>query len=124
MPLKSFQSSGTASYSDIAKAVDYARRNGATVINMSFGSYADSSLVYDALSLAYSTSVLVAAAGNDHQYRTVACGTDPRPFYPAHYSFVLGVEAGQTSGELAGFSNYCDYSTEQPRCGRAQYRPR
>ena len=113
MPLKAFQSSGTASYSDIAKAVDYAYRNGATVINMSFGSYADSSLVYDALSLAYSTSVLVAAAGNDHRPRSRACG-NPSLFYPAHYGFVLGVEAGESGGGLAGFSNYCTYDLRNP----------
>jgi subtilisin family serine protease len=38
MPLKAFGAAGTATTTDIVKAVDYAWRNGAAVINMSFGS--------------------------------------------------------------------------------------
>ncbi|MBN1517504.1 S8 family serine peptidase [Candidatus Sumerlaeota bacterium] len=84
MPLKAFQSNGTASNEDIALAVEYAWRNGAQVISMSF-SGPESSLVEDALALAYSQAVLVAAAGNG--------GESEGYRYPAHYSFVIGVGA-------------------------------
>ncbi len=117
MPLKAFQSTGTGAFSDIAKAIEYAWRNGATVISMSFSSSADSSLVRDALSLAFSSASLVAAAGNDSLSRlTPACSVLPQPNYPAHYSFVLGVEAGDSAGDRAGFSN-CQYELRNPGVG-------
>ena len=118
MPLKAFQSSGTGAFSDIAKAVEYAWRNGASVISMSFSSSADSSLVRDALSLAFSGASLVAAAGNDglSRYTPGACSVVVQPYYPAHYSFVLGIEAGTPSGALAGFSN-CQYELRNPGTG-------
>ena len=116
MPLKAFQSSGSAAYSDIALAIDYARRNGAKVISMSFGSYADAALVRDALGLAYSSSVLVAAAGNDSQSRvSLDCGPIA-PFFPAAYNFVLGVEASTSGGARAQFSN-CQYEVRVPGAG-------
>jgi subtilisin family serine protease len=117
MPLKAFQSSGIAAFSDIAKAVDYAAQNGAGVISMSFSSSADSGLVRDALSLAFTRSVLVAAAGNDKLSRiTPFCSLYVLPFYPAHYSWVLGVEAVDDMGIRAGFSN-CQYELQNPGVG-------
>jgi len=87
MPLKAFNATGVGSFSDIALAIEYAWRNGATVISMSFTTLSDSSLMRDALTLAFNDAVLVAAAGNDGELR------DETPYYPAHYDFVLGVEA-------------------------------
>ena len=116
MPLKAFQSSGVAAFSDIAKAIEYAWRNGATVISMSFSSAADSSLLRSALSLAFSGASLVAAAGNDSASRYPFpnnCTTFFRPYFPADYSFVVGVEAGTPSGGRAGFSN-CVYEMRNP----------
>ena len=83
---------------DIAKAVEYATSNGATIQNMSFGSYAESSTLKAALDLAYASSLLVAAAGNDEVlYWAWGCCA---PFYPAAYTYVLGVE------DNAKYSNY------------------
>ena len=65
MPVKMLQSSGRGSSSDLAAAIIYASDNGATVINMSLGSYGESMTVKTALENAYANSVLVAAAGND-----------------------------------------------------------
>ena len=54
---------------DIAVALKTAADNGANVINMSFGSNNDNSLIRDAISYAASKDVLVvAAAGNDGPY--------------------------------------------------------
>lgn len=106
MPLKAFQSSGSASNADIALAIEYAYQNGADVISMSFTLGADSALVRNALELAYSTTVLVAASGNLPQHSGVR--------YPAHYSYVIGVGAtdvkwdSETSSYkevIAGFTN-------------------
>lgn len=109
MAIKAGGADGTLNSSDIAKAITYASKNGADVINMSFGSYAHSAIVEAALQDAFSTSVLVAAAGND-SYPTLDC-----PFtqfkgnmYPAAYSYVVGVMAYDQNQMLADFSNW-DY---------------
>lgn len=76
---------------------------------MAFGGYARSSAEEDALTVAFGTSVLVAAAGNDGK------GNLPCPFganfYPAAYNWVLGVMARNQNADakgdyLSGFSNY------------------
>ncbi|MCK9451278.1 MAG: S8 family serine peptidase [Bacteroidales bacterium] len=91
MPLKVFQSSGRGNSANIAQGIVYAFQKGATVINMSFGSYARSLAMEDALVNAYSTTVLVAAAGNDgiDVDQCIPSG----PFYPAALSYILGVQA-------------------------------
>jgi len=103
MPVKVLQSSGAGTVANVVQGVNYASENGATVINMSLGSYAYSMALEDALANAYANAVLVAAAGNDG----LCIGPDMckdlrpgRPMYPAAFSFVLGIEAS------APFSNY------------------
>ncbi|MCX6030332.1 MAG: S8 family serine peptidase [Chloroflexi bacterium] len=88
MALKAFESNGTATTDDIVQAINYAANKGADVINMSFGSYAESLLLEDTLADAYGRSMLVAAAGNDGKTSKAT-----KPFYPAAYSYVLGVGA-------------------------------
>lgn len=103
MPVKVFQSSGRGDAATITQGIIYAAQQGATVINMSFGSYAESMTLLNALANAYSTSVLVAAAGNDN-ISIGPCGMC-FPMFPAAYSFVLGVQA-TTTGGMAGFTNF------------------
>ncbi len=67
---------------------------------MSFGSYAESSLLISSLTLAYSTSILVAAAGND-EFGLDPCGDDCKRFFPAAYSYVLA-----TQSSTGVFSNF------------------
>lgn len=111
MPITVAQSDGTGDIATLIKGINYAVNNGATVINMSIGTYANSSALRQALGKAYQSAVLVAAAGNDHKCIYVSHphqDTPPMPCYPAAYSFVLGVEATTSSGGLASFSNYDD----------------
>ena len=103
MPIKVFQSSGRGDAATITQGIIYAAQKGATVINMSFGSYAESMTLLNALANAYSTSVLVAAAGNDN-IGIGPCGLC-FPMFPAAYSFVLGVQATSTGG-MASFTNF------------------
>jgi len=91
MPIKVFQSSGRGDAATITAGIIYAANHGATVINMSFGSYARSLAMEDALANAYATSILVAAAGNDG-IDIDACQPNGQ-FFPASLSFVLGVLA-------------------------------
>lgn len=111
MPVTVLQSDGTGDIATLARGVEYAAAKGATVINMSLGTYADSKVLKNALAKAYQSSVIVASAGNDGLGIYPACGMGS-PMYPAAYSFVLGVQATGESGGLAGFSNSdCDGPT-------------
>jgi subtilisin family serine protease len=90
MHIKVFQSSGVGNSTTIAAGVEYASNNGATIINMSFGSYAESSTLKLAMENAYVTSILVAAAGNNGIAIGPCLGCFPH--YPSAYNYVLGVE--------------------------------
>ena len=104
MHLKVFQSTGVGDLQTIAEGVEYASSNGATILNMSFGSYAESYTLRLVLENAYSTSLLVAASGNDKI--CIGPGLCPdlvpsAPLYPAAYTYILGVEDG-----INGYDNY------------------
>jgi len=112
MSVSVMQSGGTGDIATVVKGIDYAVQNGATVLNMSLGTYANSKAFRQALERAYQSAVIVAAAGNDGLGIYPECNKDKkeyRPMFPAAYSFVLGVQATTQDGLLAGFSNFdCD----------------
>ena len=98
MPLRVFDDSGRADVSSIAKAIKYAVRHGARVINMSFGVDDNSPTLKKALGLAESANViLVASAGNNNSSKKQ---------YPAAYDTVIGVGATDLQDRKAWFSNY------------------
>ena len=128
MPIKVFQSNGVGNSTTIAEGVNYATANGATIQNMSFGSYAESATLKSALENAYASSLLVAAAGNDK----ICIGPGPcpdrrpsAPLYPGAYTFVLGVEDGngaydnydQDGPIYSGYSNFLNYEVKAPGSG-------
>jgi len=102
MHIKVFQSSGVGSSTNIADGVEYASSNGATVLNMSFGSYAESATLKLALENAYATAILVAAAGNNR--KCIGPGLSCAPLYPGAYNYVLGVE--DRPRPIQGYTNY------------------
>jgi len=123
MAVKAGQSTGSFSSADIAEAIEYAANMGADVINMSFGGAGKSNLVDRALQDAFTTCVLVAAAGNYGAPTTDAPPIYPLriDIYPAGYRYVLGVMASDQNGNLAGFSNWdyyinanCEYEMVAP----------
>ena len=110
MPVTVMQSDGTGDVATIIKGIDYAVANGADIISMSFGSYGESKAEEQALGRAYQKAVLVAAAGNDgkclnHKHPGQII---PMPMYPASYTFVLGVQAMNSEGNITYWSNYDD----------------
>lgn len=107
MPIKAGGADGTFYSSDIAKGIEYSYKNGADVINMSFGSSAHSALIENALQDAFGSCVLVAAAGNEST-PTADCPLGGRNMYPASYSYVIGVMAYDEANSFASFSNW-DY---------------
>lgn len=93
----------TASARDFARAIRWAVRNGADVLNLSVVLYADSTDVREAVADAVARDVVVvAAAGNLHG------DGDPVPF-PAAYPGVLGVGAIGPEGTRAEFSQVGAY---------------
>lgn len=106
MTIKAGQSTGSLSSVDIAEAIIYAAMNGADVINMSFGGSGQSALEEDALAAAFSTSVLIASAGNDGLPNEAPCKPKPVAFYPASYPYVVGIQASDSSGKLTDWSNF------------------
>ena len=99
MVIKVLNGSGRGSFSDIARGVDSAFLHGSSVICMSFASTVYSPLWDTLFEMVAERAILVAGAGNR--------GMDllARPYYPAAHTPVLGVEALDSSGVLADFSN-------------------
>jgi subtilisin family serine protease len=98
MPLKAFHSDGTAYSSDILRAIYYAARNGANVMNMSFNYTSNSPELAKAIRYANSQGVIsVASAGNDGQ-RTVS--------YPGGYLGVVDVASTDNNDIQSTFTNY------------------
>jgi len=101
MPVKVLDSSGAGSTYSVAEGIIWATDNGAKVINMSLGNYAQAEFLHDAIKYAHDRGVvLVAASGNDN--------TD-RPGFPAAYPEVVAVGATDPDEARAEYSNYGDY---------------
>jgi subtilisin family serine protease len=101
MPLKAFHSDGTASLSDILRAIYYGVQNSANVINMSFDTKTSSVELQKALDYANQRGVICAASsGNDGQ-------GPPLLVYPAAVqSDVMGVASTSDQDTRSSFSNY------------------
>ncbi|RMH00160.1 MAG: hypothetical protein D6706_04410 [Chloroflexi bacterium] len=105
MPLRVLNSVGSGTTADIVAAIDYARLNGAKIINMSLGGPGGSpgDLMDTAIANANAAGILVvAAAGND------GSNNDVIPQYPASYTQpnIIAVAATDQNDALATFSNY------------------
>jgi len=98
MAVKCLSYDGWGTDTEISNGIIYAVDNGADVINMSLGSYSDSSLIADAVSYASTSEVvIVAAAGNSNVSAKV---------YPAGYDDVLAVAAIGPEDIKTNYSNY------------------
>lgn len=98
MPLKAFASDGTGYTSNIIRAIVYAARRGANVLNMSFSRRTPSNELKRAIDRAASVGVIaVASAGNEGR---------PTLMYPAAYDNVMGVASTADDDTRSSFSNY------------------
>lgn len=101
--LKVLNSSGSGSFSNIIKAVEWCVDNGIQITNNSYGSSGDpGTTVKLAFDNAYASGVLhVAAAGNSGR----ANGTGDNVGYPAKYASVVAVAATDSKDARGSFSS-------------------
>jgi len=101
MPLKFLDKNGSGALSDAIEAINYARVNGAKVINASWGGGGFSSALQSAITQYRNAGgIFVAAAGNESSNNATT------PSYPANYTGVVSVGASTRTDALASFSNY------------------
>lgn len=108
MPLKFLNASGEGSISDGIKAIDYAVRMGARVINASWGDHSQSEALRQAIERAGEAGVLlVAASGNDGVNNDGGDFYGP-PNYPASYDLpnIISVGAFDYRQGMMWWSNY------------------
>ncbi len=103
MPLKFLDGKGSGTTANAVRAIDYAVRNGARVINNSWGGPSYSRALHEVMTYAYNSSVLiVSAAGNYHS------NNDAIPMYPSNYDVPSNIAVASTSStdNLSSFSNF------------------
>lgn len=112
MALRFITEQGQGTTEAAIKAIDYAVKNGATVINASWGGEKgdeDDSALIESIERARDAGVLfVAAAGNGRNGAGYDNDNDPKPSIPAalDISNIVAVAAIDSSEKLASFSNW------------------
>jgi hypothetical protein len=101
MPLRALDSEGRGTTFGVAKAIRYAIRNDADVVNLSLGSSRETELLEDLIGDddddEAGRTVFVAAAGNDN---------DTRRQFPAAEEGAISVTSAGEDGTRSGFANY------------------
>ena len=113
-----FDANENAADSDIIGCLDFARTNGAKIINASWGSYSFSQSLSNAVyALREAGLILVAAAGND--FRSI----DVSPYYPACYDLdnVVSVAYTTRNDALGLYSNFGSTNVDLAAPGAAIY---
>ena len=98
MPLRAFDDNGIGDAFQVAKAIRYAVRNGAQVINLSLGLTSDAAEVRSAINFAIANNVAVVAAGGNNN--------SSQPHYPAALPNVIGAAATDLHDLKASFSDF------------------
>jgi subtilisin family serine protease len=108
MALKYLDANASGRTSNAIQAIDYAIKNGATVLNNSWGSFGSSAALSDAVERARQANVLFIAAAGNGDAAGNGVNIDQTPFYPAAFphSNIISVAAVNSSNELAPWSNF------------------
>ncbi len=124
MALKFMDATGSGMLSDAVAAIDYARVNGAKIINASWGGGGFTSALQSAITRFQNAGgIFVAAAGNEGANNATTAS------YPANYSGVISVAASTSTDTLASFfqlwnqrgyrrawSEHFEHDSGQPLC--------
>jgi len=101
MPLRAFADDGSSNCFTIAKAIHYAVRNGAQVINMSFGLETACRAISTAITYALGRNVTIPASAGNKNSSVPQC--------PASSPGVIATAATTIRDVKASFSNYGPY---------------
>jgi len=105
MAVKFLDANGSGTSADAVSAIEYAVKNGASIINASWGGANYDPALFDMIKWAGEKDVLfIAASGNDGKNND----TDAKPVYPASFGLanIISVAAYNNRDELAEFSNF------------------
>jgi subtilisin family serine protease len=96
LPLRVLDARGSGSISDLVSGMDYARRRGAHILNLSLVLRLDSSAIHQALQQLYNDGILMVAATGNYGSQV---------YWPAAYPETIAVAAVDQNNLHAGFSN-------------------
>ena len=98
LPINVFGCDGSANDWNLAKGMQAAATNGATVFNMSLGGTSASAVLQDVVNQLLAQGVVIYAAAGNQPVNT--------PTFPAAFSGVNAVTALSAPGQLAAYANY------------------
>lgn len=114
MALRVLNSKGDGDVYDVYRAVNYAIKNKANVINMSFVGADDSVLLRDIILQAYNSGILVVVAAGNTDPDQTGKDLEKMKMYPvcsdsaSDENFIIGVASLGKNSKRSGFSNYGD----------------
>lgn len=108
MSLRALDSQGNGNTYNVSRAIDYAVKNGADIINLSFVGSSDDEVLKGSIERAYQAgATVVASSGNE---AGIGVDVDIEPKYPICYDLgkntVIGVGSVDKNNEISKFSNY------------------
>ncbi|MCX6800036.1 MAG: S8 family peptidase, partial [Candidatus Falkowbacteria bacterium] len=112
MPLKVLDDTGEGRTDKVIEAINYAIKNGADIINLSFVGFNDSKNLELTIKRAYDAGIIIVAAAGNEQNQGDGYFLDKTPMYPVcndgpnGENWVLGVVATDALDEKASFSSY------------------
>jgi subtilisin family serine protease len=112
MPLRVLDDRGEGRTSEVVKAIDYAIKNGADILNLSFVGLGYSQTLYEAIQRAYEADVIIVAAAGNEYHEGEGYNLDETSMYPVCYdgkngeNMVIGVAATDSLDQKANFSSY------------------
>lgn len=108
MSLRALDSQGQGNTYNVARAIDYAIKNSADIINLSFVGGSNDEILSDAIRRAYKAGVVVVAASGNES--SIGVDLDLEPKYPVCNDFndntVFGVGSVSDTNKISSFSNY------------------
>lgn len=112
MPLRILDEAGNGDTRSAVRAIDYAIKNGADIINLSFVGTGHSQSMEAAIERAYKAGIIIIAAAGNETEDEPDYFLDKTPLYPVCYdgnngeNMVLGVAATDALDQKASFSAY------------------
>lgn len=112
MPLRVLDNGGEGMTDKVVEAINYAVKNGADIINLSFVGFGKSKSLEAAIKKAHERGVVVVAAAGNEQGQGEGYFLDETPMYPVCHdgppgeNWVLGVAATDALDQKATFSSY------------------